>query len=42
MTAFFAFLTLIAFAAPRLGTLIRLAAALAPMPPVLAILERPG
>ena len=37
-----ALLTLVAFAAPRLGALIRLPAGRAPMPPLLALPERPG
>jgi hypothetical protein len=41
-TAFLAIFALIALAAPRLGSLIRLAAGMAPMPPVLALPERPG
>ena len=41
-TAFLAFFTLIALAASRLGSLIRLPAGSAPMPPVLALPERPG
>jgi hypothetical protein len=41
-TAFLTLLFLIAFAAPRLGGLLRLPLAQAPMPPLLAIPERPG
>jgi hypothetical protein len=41
-TAFLALFALIALAAPRLGSLIRLPAGWAPMPPVLALPERPG
>jgi hypothetical protein len=37
-----ALLALFAFAAPRLGALIRLPAGYAPMPPLLALPERPG
>ena len=41
-TALLTLLFLVAFAAPRLGALLRLPAAQAPMPPLLAIPERPG
>jgi hypothetical protein len=41
-TALLTLLFLIAFAAPRLGALLRLPLALAPMAPLLAIPERPG
>ena len=41
-TALLTLLFLSAFAAPRLGALLRLPAAQAPMPPLLAIPERPG
>jgi hypothetical protein len=41
-TALLALLALIAFTAPRFGALVRLAEARAPMPPLLAIPERPG
>ena len=41
-TALLALLFLLAFAAPRLGGLLRLFMGWAPMPPVLALPERPG
>ena len=41
-TALLALFALIALAAPRLGSLIRLPAGVAPMPPVLVLPERPG
>jgi hypothetical protein len=41
-TAFLGLLALLAFAAPRLGGVIRLLEGRAPMPPLLALPERPG